>query len=47
MMEPPQLLKDLGVVWCVLEYPVVSILSGFELFLLLVDVADLEPDVIL
>lgn len=45
MVEPPQLLEDLGVRWVVCDDTFVGIFGSVVIFLLLVDVADLEPDV--
>lgn len=44
-MQPSKLLKDLGVVGVTLKHATVGALGSLELFLLLIDVTDLEPDV--
>lgn len=46
MVQPTQLLEDLGVVRVALEDPAVGALGRFEFFLLLIDVTNLEPDIL-
>jgi len=45
VVQAAELLQDLGVVRVGLQHAVVGILGRVVLLLLLVDVADLEPDV--
>ena len=47
MVQPTQLLKDLGVIGITFKHPTIGTLSSFELLLLFVYVTDLEPDVFL
>lgn len=46
MVQPTQLLEDLGMIGITLEHATVGTLGGFELLLLLVNVTDLEPNVL-
>lgn len=47
MMQPTQLLQDLGVVWVSVQHTLVSVLSTVKVLLLLVNVADLKPNIFL
>lgn len=45
MVKPPQLLKDFGVIWVVRNNTLIRVLGSCMIFLLFINVADLEPDV--
>lgn len=47
MMEPTQLLQDLGVIGVPVQHPLVSVLGAVEVLLLLMNVTDLEPYIFL
>jgi hypothetical protein len=47
VMQPTQLLQYLGVIGIVLKDPAVGALCRFQLFLLLVDMTNLEPNILL
>lgn len=46
VVQPPQLLQDLCVVRVSVQYALVCILGAVKVLLLLVDMANLEPDVL-
>lgn len=46
VVQPTQLLQDLGVIGITLKHTAIGTLGGFEFLLLLVDVTDLEPYVL-
>lgn len=47
MVEPTQLLKNLGVIGIPIEHATISSLSRLKVLLLLVDVTNLEPNILL
>jgi hypothetical protein len=47
VVQPSKLLKNLGVVRGVIQHALVSCLGGIKILLLLMNMADLEPDIFL
>lgn len=45
MVQPTELLKDLGMVGVALKYPSVCSLGSFEFLLLFINVTNLKPDI--